>query len=360
MQALYDRLAKPLLYSIEDPERAHKLATLSMNGLLGFPGLRRAMEHHFHVDDDILRQRVLGRQLDGAVLMGAGVDKRATLIGFASALGLNGIEVGTFTPKPQEGNPRPRMRRHEGLRSFQNRMGFNNDGGKAAFERVNMVYPGNIIIGVSIGPNKETMSKGEDAIINDYRLLARLFGNTCDYLAINVSSPNTAGLREQQNNLGFVKDVIRSVKQETGKPVLIKISPDLPLNFAIEFCKNAASSGIDGIIMTNTTTDYSAIPGSGAFGGGLSGSVLEMKSMRMLKAVTPELPKNLVKVSSGGVSTDAGAYMRIGHGASFVQVVTGLFENPFIARDINEGLARYLRNDGFDNISEAIGWAIRK
>lgn len=343
-------LIKKALFKFE-PETAHLIAEYGLKFLPKCSLLNNYMVENNFVISSSLSQNILGINFANPVGLGAGFDKNATMIEAMPALGFGFSEIGTITPKPQSGNPKPRLFRYPEQSSIQNAMGFNNLGSYTISQNVKKVYPFCIPIGANIGKNKTT---SEIDAIKDYELLIKNFEAICDYLVVNISSPNTPNLRDLQNE-EFIKNIFNMAKKITQKPIFLKIAPDMEATTAIELCKCAIESGADGIIATNTTVDYSLLPNPQNFGG-ISGEVLKEKSYNLFRAIAKELFGKTVLISVGGISTAEDAYARIKAGANLVQVYSGLiFKGPSMVGEINKGLIELLKKDGFANISEAVG-----
>ncbi len=341
---------KPLLFKL-DAENAHHLATyvLRLPNLCQIP-FNPFLESHF-INDTMLKQTIFGREFFNPVGLGAGFDKNATMIRGIQILGFGFTEIGTVTPKPQAGNPKPRMFRHIEEQTLQNAMGFNNDGAYKVLKRLQKRYPFTTPIGINIGKNKLTP---ESEAINDYTHLIKAFDGLGDYFVINISSPNTPGLRDLQNE-AFITELFREAKALTKMPILLKIAPDMLIEDAVALTKMAVEAGADGIIATNTTVDYSLVEHPKELGG-LSGAVIKEKSFRIFEAIAKELFGKTILISVGGIDSAAEAYRRIKAGASLVQIYSGLvFHGPDMIRDINLGLIKLLKADGYTNITEAIG-----
>ncbi len=341
---------KPYLFKLQ-PETAHHLVEYFLRGANILPSAYNPwIEKHF-ITHESLSQELFGRTFLNPVGLGAGFDKNAAMIRGIQALGFGFTEIGTVTPKPQEGNPKPRMFRHIEEESVQNAMGFNNAGMKAVYKRLKKRFPFSTPIGVNIGKNKATDEK--DAI-NDYTTLINKFKDLCDYLVINISSPNTPGLRDLQNE-AFITGLFAEAKKLTDKPILLKIAPDMTPEQAVSLSKLAVDAGAAGIIATNTTIDYSLVKEPEAIGG-ISGAVLKEKSFKIFEAVAKELYGKAILISVGGIDSAEEAYKRIKAGASLVQIYSALvFHGPTLIRDINTGLIELLQADGYTNITEAIG-----
>ena len=341
---------KPLLFKLE-PETAHHLAELVMRlpNICQIP-FNSFTESHF-INDAILNQELFGRTFLNPVGLGAGFDKNATMIRGIQALGFGFTEIGTVTPKPQPGNPKPRMFRHIEEETLQNAMGFNNEGAYKVIKRLKQRFPFSTPIGINIGKNKVTPEK---EAINDYTHLVKAFDGLGDYFVINISSPNTPGLRDLQNE-EFIGTLFKEAKALTKMPILLKIAPDMEIEDAVTLTKMAVEKGADGIIATNTTIDYSLVKNPKDIGG-LSGAVLKEKSFNIFEAIAKELYGKTVLISVGGIDSAEEAYRRIKAGASLVQVYSGLvFHGPDMIMNMNKGLIELLKADGYDNITQAIG-----
>jgi len=271
--------------------------------------------------------------------------------------------VGTVTPRPQAGNPRPRLFRYPGQRSLQNALGFNNQGLQAMRSRLararrqagsaRVASP----LGVNVGKGRDTPP--ERALADYEELLGDGggLGGLADYLVVNLSSPNTPGLRDLQNET-FVQEVLRAARALTRTPLLVKLSPDLEPDAAAGLAAAAVDAGAAGIVATNTSTDYTLLPGARA-AGGLSGQVLREKSRRVCLAIARRLraaDSGAVLISAGGIDSGAEAYARVRAGASLVQLYTALiYEGPSLPRRINRELLALLARDGCRDIGQAVG-----
>ncbi len=345
----YDTLKK--IFFRFDPETAHKIAEFGLRALYATPGGLEALAKFGVYKDEILTQNIWNLSFDNPVGIAGGFDKNATMIAPLAALGFGHIDFGTFTPRPQSGNEKPRLFRLVAEESIQNAMGFNNEGADVIERRVRKIYPFKIPIAANIGKNKATSN--EDAL-SDYEALGRKFNGLCDFFIINVSSPNTPNLRALQEN-SFISELIGAMKKITNRPLVLKLAPDMSADQAIALCECAVQSGASGIIINNTSVDYSLSPNARDFGG-LSGRLITEKSRKLFAQVARELFGRTVLISCGGIDSAQEAYERIKSGASLFQIFTAfIFKGPFVAKSINEGLAKLLRADGFNNISEAVG-----
>ena len=333
-----------------DAERAHGLALTGLRAAAALPGMRRRLAGRYRVVDPRLEQPLLGTRFANPIGLAAGFDKDAVAVSGFASLGFGFVEVGTVTPRPQPGNARPRLFRHPAQASLQNAMGFNNRGLEALSRRLRNLPPG-VPVGVNIGRNKDTPP---ERVEEDYRRVADRVTGRCDYFVINVSSPNTPGLRDLQEREQLA-GLIRAVRSATDTPFLVKLSPDLDLDEAVALAVGSVEQGAAGLILTNTTIDYSLLPGA-APPGGLSGRVLRERSFEMLAGVARALFGRCLLVSVGGIETADEAYRRLRHGASLVQLYTALvYGGPGLVRRLNEGLLRLLERDGLESLADAIG-----
>jgi dihydroorotate dehydrogenase len=341
---------KKILFKLE-PETAHTLAGFGLRTASHFPVILRIMKDQNFVTEPIIQQEIFGRTFQNPVGLGAGFDKDGQYISAMPTLGFGFTEIGTVTPKPQDGNAKPRLFRLIEDSSIQNAMGFNNRGKDFMLNQLNKLYFFDYPLGINIGKNKLT---SEEDALNDYETLFRTFKDYGDYIVINISSPNTPGLRDLQNEQ-FIKDIFALAKEITTQPVLLKIAPDMAADDAITLCKTAVDAGAAGIIATNTTIDYSLTEHAKDFGG-ISGALLTKKSYELFRAIGKELYGKTLLISVGGIDSAEEAYKRIKAGASLVQVYSMLiYKGPALIKEINEGLVKLLQADGYKHISEAIG-----
>jgi len=341
---------KKLLFKL-DPETAHTLGGLALRTVGALPPLMRFFAARNYIDHPVLRQRIFGRTFANPVGLAAGFDKDGDYITAMPALGFGFTEIGTVTPKAQPGNPKPRLFRHIDEAAIQNAMGFNNKGAWHMIKQLKKTRFFDYPVGINIGKNKTTP---ENEALRDYETLFKAFKDYGTYIVINISSPNTPGLRDLQNE-AFIREVFRIGRAITDRPILLKIAPDMEPDQAIALCRTAVDAGAAGIIATNTTVDYSLVPHPRSIGG-ISGRPLREKSFTLFRAIAEELYGQTLLISVGGIDTAAEAYRRIRSGASLVQVYTGLiYRGPTLARDINQELIRLIKADGFNHISEAIG-----
>jgi dihydroorotate dehydrogenase len=346
-------LLRRLLFRL-DPEAGHAAGMAALRAAQAIPPVRGLLAHRNRVDDPRLSQTFFGIggiRVPNPVGLAAGLDKEGIAIQGFAALGFGFVEVGTVTPLGQPGNAKPRLFRHPAAESLQNAMGFNNHGMEALRRNLEGSLPLAVPLGINIGKNKATPP---EKTLDDYATLIRGLADLADYLVVNLSSPNTPGLRDLQNE-AFVRSLLGVAKDLTTKPVLIKIAPDLDPEAAADLSEAAVDAGASGIIATNTTTEYALLPGAKDFGG-LSGKVLTEKSFRVFDAVARRLFGRTLLVSVGGIGSGAEAWRRLRAGASLVQVYTALiYQGPSLVRRINEELLALMDRDGVKGIAEVIG-----
>lgn len=341
---------KKILFKL-NPETAHTIAGFGLRAAAYCPPALRHFSNTFFVSDPMLEQHLFGKTFRNPVGLGAGFDKNGQYITAMPTLGFGFTEIGTVTPKPQPGNPKPRLFRLIEDQSIQNAMGFNNKGMGYMLEQLNKLYFFDYPIGINIGKNKVTP---EEKALEDYETLFHAFKDYGDYIVINISSPNTPGLRDLQNEQ-FINDIFAMAKRITKQPVLLKIAPDMTPEDAVALCTTAVEAGAAGIIATNTTIDYSLTPHAKDFGG-ISGALLTQKSYALFRAIGEALYGKTLLISVGGIDSAEEAYKRIKAGASLVQVYSMLiYKGPALIKEINTGLVGLLKKDGYTHISEAVG-----
>ena len=335
-----------------DPESAHHLVESTIGTLSKYaPAILDKVTKAYSVEDERLSQIVFDVTFPNPVGLAAGFDKNATMLEGLSAVGFGSIEFGTVTPLPQEGNAKPRLFRFPKYNSVQNAMGFNNEGLEVVKKRVSTYYPYKVPLGANIGKNKTTTALNT---LDDYKKLIHAFHPISDYIVINISSPNTPGLRDLQNET-FISALFEMAVTITDKPILLKIAPDLEAEDAIDMCQIALNHGAQGIIATNTTIDYSLLPDAKDFGG-ISGEVLKEKSFTLFQALAKEFYGKTTLISVGGIDSGEEAYRRLKAGATLVQVFSAIiFEGPSLAKDINTKILKLMKEDGYTHISQVIG-----
>jgi len=336
---LYDRLLRPALFRL-DPESAHHFAMWALGFVAASRPLRKLIAHS---PDPRLSRTVFGLKFPSPVGLAAGFDKSAHVLPAWEALGFGFVEAGTITPRPQPGNPRPRVFRYPQLAALVNRMGFNNDGAEAVAARLDALrtsrqWP-SIPVGINIGKNKDTPL---DLAASDYASAFDHLRPFADYIALNISSPNTPGLRSLQGREAL-EPLLESVQaqnlaQAPVRPLLVKLAPDLGWDEIETMIEVATRWGASGLIATNTTLDHSCIAGRDE-AGGLSGSPLRARSTEVVRFIAERT--RLPIIASGGVMNADSALEKFDAGAALVQVYTGfVYHGPALLREIEEALLR--------------------
>ncbi len=336
---------RPVLFQL-DPETAH---ILTVRLLTFLPGQTAK------APDLMLQSNVAGLCFPTPVGLAAGFDKDALVPHAILALGFGSAEVGTLTPLPQAGNPKPRLFRLAKDRAVINRMGFNNAGQDAAHQRLiaSLGSGRGGIVGVNIGANKDAVDR-----IADYVSGVRKMSDVASYLTVNISSPNTPGLRALQDE-GALRELLAAVndaRRPNGPPMFLKLAPDLaPAD--IDMIAELTMGKVDALIISNTTISRPPLKSSDAGeGGGLSGAPLKGLALQRLKDFRSATGGAMPLIAAGGIENAEDAYARILAGASLVQLYSALvYEGPGLARRINAGLKRLLMRDGYANIAQAIG-----
>ena len=337
-----------------DAESAHDV---------GMKALRSGLAAPFYAENlgERCRTDIFGLEFGNPIGLAAGFDKNALVTGQMASLGFGFVEVGTVTFEPQSGNPKPRMFRLPADKAVINRLGFNNQGAKAIAQRLRTIDR-KCVIGVNIGKNKDVPN--EEAVKN-YLATFDLVHPFADYIAINISSPNTPNLRELQRseNLDELLGSLQSRNRERGvKPLLVKIAPDLTEKEIEAAVDIALKHELSGIIATNTTISREGLTTatSDIGGGGLSGSPLRKRSTDVVSTIYRFASGKLPIIGVGGIFTAADAFEKIAAGASVVQAYTGfIYGGPRFAQDIVKGLDRSLEEKGIASLSEAVGIAHR-
>lgn len=347
---MYD-FAKKFLFLL-DPENAHDLVEKTLHVSEEYlPFLLDFMGKRLRFKAEELKQDFFGVEFENPIGLGAGFDKNASMLRGLEALGFGCVEYGTLTPKPQKGNEKPRLFRYPECNSIQNAMGFNNHGLEEVLRNLKKTKLSKMPLGASIGKNKNTPNK---RAIEDYEILLSSLSEYCDYFAINISSPNTKGLRDLQNE-EFLDEILKLSKGLTNKPIFVKLAPDMDMQNALNLCQIVFENSAQGIIATNTSIDYTLISGAKDFGG-ISGEVLKIKSREFFAQIAKEFYNKLTLISVGGISSGEEAYNRIKLGASLIQIYSGLiFKGPSLVKKMNEDLLFLLKQDGYLHVSQAIG-----
>jgi dihydroorotate dehydrogenase len=355
MPANLFRIARPILHRM-DPETAHGMTIRALH--------TRLIPCPPRVSDPRLKTTLWNRIFPNPLGLAAGFDKNAEVIGPMLEMGFGFVEAGTVTPRPQEGNPRPRIFRDSENEAVVNRMGFPNRGFENFRHNLERFFsakprpPG--LLGINIG-----MNKGQEDPARDYCVLVRALGNYADYLTVNISSPNTPGLRNLQarENLApllsrILEERAKSCGRENPPPLLVKLAPDLEKEELKDIAQVLLEMKIDGVILGNTTLDRPDYLPSNMQEerGGLSGRPLTKKSTDIVRLFYRETEGKLPIIGVGGIFTAQDAYEKIRAGASLVQLYTALvFHGPDLVPDILNGVLRLLEKDGFDHISRTTG-----
>ncbi len=340
---------RPFLFKL-DPETTHDLAIKSLK----FNYLPRKM---FEVEDEqILNIELLGKNFPNPIGLAAGFDKSGEVYNSLLKFGFGFIEIGTVTPLKQFGNPKPRIFRLEDDSALINRLGFNNDGIEIIKNRIKSEKKKGVV-GINIGPNKNTKDQK-----NDFCIGLKNFFDIADYITVNISSPNTEGLRDfhDQKKLEDLLLALNKIKSENkiNIPLLLKISPDIKDNQISEIAVSAIKNDISGIILTNTTNSNKdkLISDFKKEEGGLSGEPLQQISTNMIKKFYKQLNGKIPIIGVGGVNSGKSAYEKIIAGASLLQLYTGLvYKGPSIVKNIKKELIQILKVEGLNNIKDAIG-----
>ncbi|UHG91622.1 quinone-dependent dihydroorotate dehydrogenase [Spirosoma oryzicola] len=347
---MYKRIILPLLFRF-DAETIHHAVTTVLKFGLALPGVSAVCRRLFVIEDQRLNRTVFGLTFPNPVGMAAGFDKNAELVSELSDLGFGFVEIGTVTPRPQPGNPRPRLFRLKADGGLINRMGFNNKGAGPAGGRLRHFAKNrggrNVIIGGNIGKNKDTPN---ESALNDYLISFRELFDAVDYFVVNVSSPNTPGLRDLQEREPLTR-LLTALQTEnrqraTPKPILLKIAPDLTNGQLDDIIAIVSDTGIAGVIATNTTisrdglrTDSATVSQIGA--GGVSGRPLRERSTEVIRYLHQQSGGAFPIVGVGGIFSPEDAQEKLQAGASLIQVYTSfIYEGPGLAKRINRALLK--------------------
>ena len=343
---MYRYLVKPILFLIP-PERAHYFTVFFFKTLLSIPLIGRFLKTVYRFEEKRLERNYLGLHFKNPIGLAAGFDKDGRFYNTMAALGFGFVEVGTVTPKPQAGNPIPRLFRLPQSEALINRMGFNNQGVDQLVSNLQQGRPEGLIIGGNIGKNKATPN---EKAVDDYaHCFERLFPYV-DYFVVNVSSPNTPNLRALQEKepltklLRFLQDLNQA--KPVSKPILLKIAPDLTNEQLDDILEIIQHTKIDGVIATNTTIDRSGLKeGSTSISsigsGGFSGKPLEQRSTEVIRYLSSKTNGKLFIIGVGGIHSPDSALEKLKAGASLVQIYTGLiYEGPSLIKRINNKLAK--------------------
>ncbi|WHU49497.1 quinone-dependent dihydroorotate dehydrogenase [Gordonia sp. L191] len=360
-RALYPVLLR--LMFLLPPERIHRIISATIVATMRVPALRALAARVLARHDPILRQQVFGVDFPAPLGLAAGFDKSATAVNAWGQLGFGFAEIGTITGRAQPGNPAPRLFRLPRDRALINRMGFNNPGAEVAADHLRASRPGpvRVPIGANIGKTKVVPV---DEAVDDYRLSARLLGPHADFVVVNVSSPNTPGLRDLQA-VDSLRPILAAVLEEVTVPVLVKIAPDLADTDIDAVADLAVELGLAGIVATNTTigraglrTPAAEVEAMGA--GGLSGAPLTARSLEVLRRLYGRVGGRISLISVGGIETVDQAWERILAGADLLQAYTPfIYGGPVWVAGINAGIADRLRAGEYPDLAAAVGAGAR-
>ena len=352
MNDIYKILVRPLFFRM-NAENAHNVACSLLSWIEKFPVLRKAIESLINAPTDPIT--AFGVKFPNSIGLAAGFDKDGQFPGVCSALGFGHMEVGTVTPKPQPGNPKPRLFRLPEDQAVINRFGFNNLGMEMASARLAR-RSAKGIVGINLGANKNSENR-----IKDYIKVLMCCGPFVDFATVNISSPNTENLRilQEKNSLKILLDQVMECRDtlKVKVPIFLKIAPDLSLNQIDDIAETALKMGIDAIVATNTTLDRRGVKSRiKNEKGGLSGKPLFSKSTWVLAHLSERLDNQIPLIGVGGVATATDAYQKILAGASAVQLYTGLIYHGFsLIPEINKGLSAILSREGINRLADLVG-----
>ena len=342
-------ILRPYIFSL-DPEVAHDLAIKSLKANI-------LPKSFFNVEEEEkLETTLFNKKISNPIGLAAGFDKSAEVYNSLFKLGFGFVEVGTITPKRQLGSPKPRIFRLEKDKALINRLGFNNHGSEIVAQRISENKPQGIL-GINIGPNKETKNKSEDF----YNCLSKLY-SFADYVTINISSPNTKGLRDfhEENSMNKLFEGLNKVKKNKNidKPLVVKISPDIDEKEISNIIEIIIKNKIDGIILSNTTDQNrdQLLDSQKNEVGGLSGQPIRDISTKLIKKFYKELNKKITIIGVGGVDSGKSVFEKISAGANMTQLYTGMvYKGPGIVKEIKKELISILKNNKIRNVKEAVG-----
>jgi len=343
---MYKALVKPALFTL-DAERAHHLVFNNLRRAARVPGAKAMLRGLYDFQHPSLAREVFGLKFPNPVGLAAGFDKNATLTDELATLGFGFVEIGTVTPRPQAGNPQPRLFRLPKDEALVNRMGFNNDGVAVVAARLAQRQNRQLLIGGNIGKNKDTPN---ERAAEDYVACFEALAEEVDYFVVNVSSPNTPGLRQLQEKEPLIKLLQqvqeRNLSRAQPRPLLLKIAPDLTDSQLDDILEIARETKLSGLVSTNTTisregllTDAGQVTALGA--GGLSGRPLRARATEVIRYLHQRSQGELPIIGAGGIHSARDAQEKLAAGASLVQLYTGfIYEGPALVSRINKALAR--------------------
>ncbi|WP_035563103.1 quinone-dependent dihydroorotate dehydrogenase [Hymenobacter sp. IS2118] len=344
---MYKSLVKPALFNL-DAERAHHLVFDNLRRAARLPGAKALLRGLYDYQHPSLARELFGLKFPNPVGLAAGFDKNAVLTDELATLGFGFVEIGTVTPRPQPGNPQPRLFRLPQDEALVNRMGFNNDGAAAVAARLARRQNRQLIIGGNIGKNKDTPNEHAAA---DYVACFEALADVVDYFVVNVSSPNTPNLRQLQEKKPLI-DLLQQVqacnqRRSEPRPLLLKIAPDLTDSQLDDILEIAEETRLSGLVATNTTisrdnlvTDAGQVAALGA--GGLSGRPLRARATEVIRYLHERSHGNLPIIGAGGIHSATDALEKLAAGAALVQLYTGfIYEGPALVSQINKGLVSH-------------------
>jgi dihydroorotate dehydrogenase len=347
------RLARPALFAL-DAETAHHAAIWGLSLFDGAPGLAASLRRSIRADREVLSTQVGALRFPNCVGLAAGLDKNAEAMTGLFGLGFGAIEIGTVTPRPQPGNPLPRLFRVPPEQALINRMGFNNDGADAIAARLRELRFRPAPVGANLGKNKDTPL--EEAT-NDYVIAAQRLGPVSDYLVVNLSSPNTPGLRTLQEPK-VLEGLLKAVRAAAGPelPLWLKIAPDLADEAVDAAVDVAIDCGLDALIATNTTLKRPFFHPLAGEAGGLSGAPVRERSTQVVRRAFLRAGGRLPIVGVGGIFSGADAWEKIRAGASLVQLYTGfIYGGPLLVKQILDELEQLAAQAGVTRLADAVG-----
>jgi dihydroorotate dehydrogenase len=355
-----ESLLKPILFRLP-AEAAHRLAFGALRAAHALPGVKGILRATFPARGEGLEVRAMGVRFPNPIVLAAGFDKNAEGYAALSSVGFGAVEVGTITAQPQPGNPRPRLFRLPADRALLNRMGFNNCGSQRAARRLQR--PREVVVGINIGKTKVVP---DEKAIDDYVASAERLGPLADYLVVNVSSPNTPGLRDLQAVsrlrplLSSVRAALERVCPAGRPPLLVKIAPDLADEEILGVADLALELGLEGIVATNTTIARSGLVSdpaevSALGNGGISGAPLKARALEVLRLLRSRVGARLTLVAAGGIESVDDAWERLCAGASLIQIYSAfIYEGPALPSRLARGLLERARAEGFGSLQAAL------
>jgi dihydroorotate dehydrogenase len=339
---MYKFLLRPIFF-LFDPEKIHHFTFLCIRFICKIPGVSSVLKSIYVVEDKRLERQLLGLTFKNPVGLAAGFDKDAKLFNELDHFGFGFIEIGTLTPKPQEGNPKKRLFRLKEDNAIINRMGFNNGGVHEAVERLK--NNAGVLIGGNIGKNKVTANK---EAVNDYKMCFNALFDHVDYFVVNVSSPNTPNLRELQDKEPLTQLLMalknENAKKATQKPILLKIAPDLTDSQLMDIIDIISETKIEGVIATNTTIAREGLKSQNKIEmGGLSGQPLSKRSTEVIRFLSINSQKAFPIIGVGGIHSVEDALEKLNAGADLIQLYTGfIYEGPKLIKEINKAILKQI------------------